>query len=170
MRDTDSIYIPFDRNGNSYNRKNRMPLVFEDEYHAKSKGFDPDCLVEYAPVRHEYWIDRDDKTWCSGCGKDPVAILNQFRNRYYADGGSTENGIVANAINDILPRMILPPCKVGNTVYSPRENDILEQTVVSIEIEEGPHVRVYFTCDHLCDGCPNNQLYQNQAGDGGCFG
>ena len=66
--------------------------------------------------------------------------------------------------------VIVPPCKVGNTVYSPRENDILEQTVVSIEIEEDPHVRVYFTCDHLCDGCPNNQPYQNQAGDGGCFG
>lgn len=49
--------------------------------------------------------------------KNPLDILNVFRNRYYADGGSTENGIVADAINDILPRMILPPCKVGDTVY-----------------------------------------------------
>lgn len=69
MRDTDSIYIPFDRNGNSYNRKNRMPLCFHDAYAAKTKGFDSDSLVEYAPVKHEYWIDRDEKTWCSGCGK-----------------------------------------------------------------------------------------------------
>ena len=29
--------------------------------------------------------------------------LNLFRNFYYNDGFSTENGIVANAINDILP-------------------------------------------------------------------
>ena len=78
MRDTDSIYIPFDRNGNSYNRKNRMPLVFEDSYHAKSKGFDNECLVEYAPVKKECWIDRDDKTWCSGCGKSNKQYKPQF--------------------------------------------------------------------------------------------
>lgn len=49
--------------------------------------------------------------------KDPADILNTFRNRYYADGCSTENGIVANAINDILPRMILPPCKIGTHLW-----------------------------------------------------
>lgn len=38
--------------------------------------------------------------------KDPAEILSTFRNRYYADGCSTENGIVANAINDILPRLM----------------------------------------------------------------
>lgn len=69
MRDTDSIYIPFDRNGNAYSRRNRMPLVFEDTYHAKSKGFDPDCLVEYAPVRHGRWIEREYKSWCSECSQ-----------------------------------------------------------------------------------------------------
>lgn len=69
MKMDDTILIPFDRNGNAYSRRNRMPLVFEDAYHAKSKGFDPDCLVEYAPVRHGYWIDRDRKKWCSECGK-----------------------------------------------------------------------------------------------------
>ena len=30
--------------------------------------------------------------------------LNLFRNLYYNDGFSTEKGIVANAINDILPK------------------------------------------------------------------
>lgn len=65
---------------------------------------------------------------------------------------------------------IVPPCKVWDTVYSPRENSILEQNVISIEIEKDSHVRVYFTCDYLCDGCPHEQTYQNQAGDGGCFG
>ncbi len=47
----------------------------------------------------------------------PIEILNDFRNRYYNDGNSTENGIVANALNDIMPRMIVPPVKVGETVY-----------------------------------------------------
>lgn len=47
----------------------------------------------------------------------PIEILNDFRNRYYNDGNSTENGIVANALNDIMPRMIVLPCKIGDTVY-----------------------------------------------------
>ena len=32
-------------------------------------------------------------------------ILNAFRNKYHADGYSTEYGIVANAINEILPTL-----------------------------------------------------------------
>ena len=73
MRDTDSIYIPFDRNGNTYSRTNRMPLVFEDSYHAKSKGFDNECLVEYAPVKKKdvEWVEEypgSDNIICKGCG------------------------------------------------------------------------------------------------------
>ena len=33
-------------------------------------------------------------------------ILNYYRNRYYAEPLVTERGIVANAINDILPQYI----------------------------------------------------------------
>lgn len=95
------------------------------------------------------------ETGCRGCEE-------------YVKGENCIDNIIADHL--IENGVIVPPCKVWNTVYSPRENDILEQTVVSIEIEEDPHVRVYFTCDHLCDGCPNNQPYQNQAGEGGCFG
>lgn len=36
-----------------------------------------------------------------------LAVLNCFRNKYYTDGNSTENGIVANAINDVLPILVL---------------------------------------------------------------
>jgi hypothetical protein len=46
-----------------------------------------------------------------------VEILNYYRNLFYAEPQVTERGIVANAINDILHRMILPPCKLGQTVY-----------------------------------------------------
>lgn len=35
-----------------------------------------------------------------------VSILNAFRNKYYTDGNSTENGIVANAIDEILPEYV----------------------------------------------------------------
>lgn len=38
--------------------------------------------------------------------KDSVSILNAFRNKYYTDGNNTENGIVANAIDDILPEYV----------------------------------------------------------------
>ncbi len=67
-------------------------------------------------------------------------------------------------------RVVVLPCKVGDVVYSPRDKDILEQYVISIEIDKEPKVHVCFTCDYICDGCPNNQPYQNQAGDGGCYG
>ena len=69
MKVTDIIFIPIDRNGNAYSRRNRMPLVFEDSYHAKSKGFDNECLVEYAPVSHGRWIEREYKSWCSECSQ-----------------------------------------------------------------------------------------------------
>lgn len=103
-------------------------------------------------------------------GMTAEEVLNYYRNLYHAEPQSTEHGIIANALNDVLPRMILPPCKVGDVVYSPRENGVLEQNVISIEIEKDPHVRVYFTCDYLCDGCPHKRTYQNQDGDGGCWG
>lgn len=35
-----------------------------------------------------------------------LAVLNCYRNKYYTDGNSTEQGIIANAINDILPILV----------------------------------------------------------------
>ena len=35
-----------------------------------------------------------------------LAVLNCYRNKYYADGNHTEQGIVANAINDVLPTLV----------------------------------------------------------------
>lgn len=35
-----------------------------------------------------------------------LAVLNCYRNKYYADGNNTEQGIVANAINDVLPTLV----------------------------------------------------------------
>lgn len=39
-------------------------------------------------------------------GMTSMEKLNFFRNKYYTDGSNTENGIVANAINDVLPKMV----------------------------------------------------------------
>lgn len=50
-------------------------------------------------------------------GLTPVEKLNLYRNRYHAEGNATENGIIADALNDLLPRMILPPCKIGDKIY-----------------------------------------------------
>lgn len=47
-----------------------------------------------------------------------VEILNYYRNLYYAEPQVTERGIVANAINDVLPMAIFLPCKMGQTVYA----------------------------------------------------
>lgn len=33
-----------------------------------------------------------------------IEKLNFFRNKYYNDGNNTENGIIANAINDVISR------------------------------------------------------------------
>ncbi len=35
-----------------------------------------------------------------------LAALNCYRNKYYADGNDTEQGLVANAINDVLPTLV----------------------------------------------------------------
>lgn len=35
-----------------------------------------------------------------------LSVLNCFRNRYYTEGISTERGIIANAINNILPTLV----------------------------------------------------------------
>ena len=35
----------------------------------------------------------------------PEEILNYYRNLYYNDGNTTERGIVANAINDVIVKL-----------------------------------------------------------------
>jgi len=39
-------------------------------------------------------------------GLSAIDKLNFYRNQYYQDGNSTESGIIANAINEILPEHI----------------------------------------------------------------
>ena len=47
-------------------------------------------------------------------GMTAQEILNFFRNKYYTEGNNTESGLVANALNEVLPKLNLP--KVGEYV------------------------------------------------------
>ena len=52
-------------------------------------------------------------------GMTAAEILNYYRNRYYAEPLVTERGIVANAINDVLPNMVeVVRCK-DCSIYKP---------------------------------------------------
>lgn len=82
-------------------------------------------------------------------------------------GADTPEKIAERLIDE---GVICPPCKVGDTVYSPRAGDILEQRVERIELGNKPRVCVVFKCDYLCDGCPHYQPHENMAGNGGCWG
>lgn len=58
-------------------------------------------------------------------GLNALEKLNLFRNKYYSEGNSTENGIVANSINAILPLVVeilryTPPYK-DMPVYPAKE-------------------------------------------------
>ena len=48
-------------------------------------------------------------------------VLNYYRNLYHAEPLSTERGIIANALNDILPRMAAPPVTIGQPVWDLRK-------------------------------------------------
>lgn len=63
------------------------------------------------------------------------------------------------------------PCKVGDTVYSPRKSDVLEQQVDYVSIDGAVNILVRFECDYECEKCPHCSPYTNyEAGDGGCNG
>lgn len=60
-------------------------------------------------------------------------ILNLYRNKYYNDGNNTEQGIVANAINDILPhyvRMLAEKTGVVNHDFDKRISTMAEANVI----------------------------------------
>jgi hypothetical protein len=56
-------------------------------------------------------------------GMSAGEVLNYYRNLYHAKPQSTEHGIVANALNDILPRMIATSCKAEDVVEVVRCKD-----------------------------------------------
>lgn len=59
----------------------------------------------------------------------PVEILNYYRNLYYAEPQTTEQGVVANAINEVLPKT------------QAAHKKMLVQTM-----DYGTHYRNYYFC------------------------
>lgn len=62
-------------------------------------------------------------------GMTAVEILNYYRNLNHAEPQHTEQGILARAINEVLPRMVILPCKPMDDVYY--------LTTVDTEVELG---------------------------------
>lgn len=62
-----------------------------------------------------------------------MEIVNLYRNKYYNDGNNTEQGVVANAINDILPhyvRMLAEKAGVVNHDFDKRISTMAEANVI----------------------------------------
>lgn len=62
--------------------------------------------------------------------KDSVSILNVFRNKYYTDGNNTENGIVANAIDDVLPEYVKLKIRDTPLMPIPKEIGIISRKIL----------------------------------------
>lgn len=127
-----------------------------------------------------YWdiVDRLAAYEDTGLTPEGVAALQTHPDHAYADyvkalwagiGGMDKMEELAHAEEQGL--LVQLPCKVGDTVYSPRKSSVLEHTVDMFSIDDGLRIHVQFECDMDCAGCPHSDWYQNpEAGDGGCNG
>lgn len=75
-----------------------------------------------------------DKHFIEGCenlrkkGEGSDEILNWYRNLYYKENLDTERGIVAMALNDILPELAsLREKQIPKKPYSDNDNGIYEK-------------------------------------------
>lgn len=62
--------------------------------------------------------------------------LNYFRNLYYTEGNSTERGIIANALNDILPYLSSDILEQLKSKQARNAKDV-EQTIHSTSCSVG---------------------------------
>ena len=81
--------------------------------------------------------------------------------RYWAE-------IIADYL--IANGVIVPPCKVGDTVYAISENRISEANVIEINISLQMTILLEIICDYNCDGCPFGDWTQSYDGDYSCSG
>lgn len=65
--------------------------------------------------------------------------------------------------------VIVPPCKVGDTVYVISETKIREAEIDEIHhYSKGLRIFVKFECDEDCEGCPFDAWYQTFCGEWDC--
>ena len=110
-------------------------------------------------------------------------ILNYYRNCFYTEPNHTERGIVALAINDILPKyaqyrdaeeqglLLRLPCKVGDTVYRLNKgarNPIIPMVVTEVRfkaLKSGQVIMKIMCSDDVMtrtDGC--SVYYEEEIG------
>ena len=101
-------------------------------------------------------------------------------------GPSGEAAIRLAAYEDALPleraqelaqaekdgRLVVLPCKVGDTVYVLGERRVVECFISEIYLgdQRGIELLVSFTCDSDCNGCPFSDWSQDYSGEYSCGG
>lgn len=66
--------------------------------------------------------------------------------------------------------VIVPPCKVGDTVYVISETRAKEAKVDGLQIDSRSHISIFvcFECDENCEGCPFEAWSQSYCGEWDC--
>ncbi len=66
--------------------------------------------------------------------------------------------------------VIVPPCKVGDTVYAISETRVKEAKVDELYINSKKHIVIFadFECDEDCEGCPFEMWSQSFCGEWDC--
>lgn len=69
-------------------------------------------------------------------------------------------------------RLVVLPCKVGDTVYVTGECRIMECFIDEAYLDDrkGIEYLVSFDCDNNCEGCPFNDWHQEYSGEYSCNG
>ena len=75
-------------------------------------------------------------------GLSPIEQLDLFRNLHYADGKATQNGIIANAINEILPEYNRRGVEIKKLC---QENELLSKNAAEAFLEGLNESRELFT-------------------------
>lgn len=66
--------------------------------------------------------------------------------------------------------VIVPPCKVGDTVYAISDSRVSTGEVIEISMFPEISVTLEIRCDYDCDDCPFGDWTQNYGGDYSCSG
>lgn len=87
-----------------------------------------------------------------------------------ADDTRTFEDIVADEL--IAQGVIVPPCKVGDTVYVISSTRVKEAKVYEMCIIKDNRMLflIMFDCDEDCDGCPFNTWSKSYCGEWYCGG
>ena len=132
---------------------------YDKEHGSEHFIFGVESVIEYAEHLPTYDVP-PESVWISVEEMD-LAVLSCYRNKYYTDGNSTEQGIIANAINNILPILV-----------SLKNGDYRKQSEGEWIAHEDDWCGAFYTCS-VCkcdwttiDGTPqeNNMRYCPECG------